>query len=237
MIDHVLEVKSLQVSYGAINAIRDCSLHVSSGEVVAIVGANGAGKTTLLRSISNVLPRAGGQILFNGRSTQALAPHKIARMGLTHVPEGRGVIGRLSVMDNLKIAYTMRPTEQSFGRALERTFERFPRMREKASQLAGLMSGGEQQMLALARALVNPPQLLLVDEPSLGLSPRMVGESFQVLKQFSSDGMTILVVEQNTHKALKFADRGYVMAQGRIVKTGLGSELLKEDMFKYYVGK
>jgi branched-chain amino acid transport system ATP-binding protein len=236
MISPLLEIRSLKVSYGAIAAIRDCTLHVDRGEVVAIVGANGAGKTTLLRSISNILTRAGGDIVLNGRSTQGIAPHSIARMGITHVPEGRGVIGRLSVLDNLKIAYQMRPTNLGFNRALDRTFERFPRMRERSNQSAGLMSGGEQQMLALARALVNPPQLLLVDEPSLGLSPRMVGEAFQALKQFACDGMTILLVEQNTHKALKFANRGYVMAQGLIGKSGMGAELLQEDVFKYYLG-
>lgn len=232
----LLEVRSLNVNYGEISAVRSCSLYVERGEVVAIVGANGAGKTTLLRSISNLLPLSGGEVLFDGRSTKRLAPHVVVRMGITQVPEGRGVITRLSVLDNLRIAYGMRPTTHSFDAAITRTFDRFSRLRERQHQLAGLMSGGEQQMLALARALMNPPELLLVDEPSLGLSPRMASEAFHALKRFAVDGTTILLVEQNTRRALSFAHRGYVMAQGEIVRTGSGADLLQEDVFKFYIG-
>ncbi len=233
----LIEVRSLDVNYGAIRAVRNCSLHVERGEVVAIVGANGAGKTTMLRSICNVIPRSGGDVFFGGVSTGGVAPHVIAKRGITQVPEGRGIIARLSVLDNLKIAYGIRPTKQSFDEAIARTFDRFPRLRERLHQLAGFMSGGEQQMLALARALMNPPELLLVDEPSLGLSPRMASEAFRALKQFADDGTTILLVEQNTRRALSFAHRGYVMAQGEIVRTGSSADLLQEDVFKLYIGR
>ncbi|HEX7007923.1 MAG TPA: ABC transporter ATP-binding protein [Alphaproteobacteria bacterium] len=233
----VLRVDSLHVAYGPIKALRGCSLSVAAGETVAVVGANGAGKTTLLRAISNLLPHQSGSISFSGASTAGTAPHELARGGLLHIPEGRGTIGRLTVAENLRIAYDIRPSDTPFEAAVERVFQRFPRIRERYEQRAGSLSGGEQQMLALARAVVNPPRLLLVDEPSLGLSPAMVAEAFLVLRQFQEDGMTILLVEQNVRRALAFADRGYVLRQGAIVMEGAGGELLSEpDMLKHYLG-
>jgi branched-chain amino acid transport system ATP-binding protein len=236
MAEPLLDVRLLSVSYGAIAAIRDCSIHINEGEVVAIVGANGAGKTTLLHGISNLLPWAGGDVIFNGRSTRGAKPHQLARDGITHVPEGRGVIGRLSVRDNLRIAYAMRPVSEPFGSALERVFARFPRMQERADQSAGRMSGGEQQMLALARALMNPPKLLLVDEPSMGLSPRLTNDVFAILRQFADEGMTILLVEQNSRRALRFAQRGYVLVQGAIAAEGRGDDMARQDVFQLYTG-
>jgi len=236
MPEPLLDVRSLSVSYGAIAAVRGCSLHVNEGEVVAIVGVNGAGKTTLLQGISNLLPWASGDVIFNGHSTRGAKPHQLARDGITHVPEGRGVIGRLSVTDNLRIAHSIRPVSEPFASALERVFVRFPRIRERADQSAGRMSGGEQQMLSLARALINPPKLLLVDEPSMGLSPRLTSDVFAILKQFADDGMTILLVEQNSRRALRFAQRGYALVQGKIVAEGSGEELARHDVLQLSTG-
>jgi branched-chain amino acid transport system ATP-binding protein len=233
----ILEVEDLHAGYGPIKAVRGCSLVLSPGETVAVIGANGAGKTTLLRALSNLLPHEQGRVKFLGEPADGAPPHHLARRGMLHIPEGRGTLGRLAVHENLRIAYDARPASQPFEDALKRVFARFPRLGERQGQTAGSLSGGEQQMLALARALINPPRLLLVDEPSLGLSPAMVVEAFRALREFRDSGMTILLVEQNVLSALKLANRAYVLRQGQIVMQGDSGKLLAEgDMLKHYLG-
>ncbi|MGH6754334.1 MAG: ABC transporter ATP-binding protein, partial [Bradyrhizobium sp.] len=225
------------VSYGPIRALRGCALAVRSGEAVTVIGANGAGKTTLLRALSRLLPASRGRVLFREADVRSQGPHDLARAGMLHVPEGRGVLGALSVMDNLRIAFDVRPSKQTFGAALDDAFAHFPRLRERADQRAGNLSGGEQQMLALARAIVNPPEILLVDEPSLGLSPAMVKEAYRALRAFRARGMTILLVEQNVRLALRFADRAYVLKQGEIVASGASADLAADsDIMRHYLG-
>jgi branched-chain amino acid transport system ATP-binding protein len=237
MPDPVLALQDLHVAYGPIKALRGCSLHVAPGETIAVVGANGAGKTTMLRAISNLIPHQHGSIQFEGARVNGVAPDRLAYRGLLHVPEGRGTIGRLTVRENLRMAYDIRPSSEPFDSALQRAFARFPRIAERIDQKAGSLSGGEQQMLALARAVVNPPRLLLLDEPSLGLSPLMVTEAFDVLKALREAGMTILLVEQNVRRALNFAHRGYVLRQGEVVLSGTGQELINQpDMLQHYIG-
>jgi branched-chain amino acid transport system ATP-binding protein len=233
----VLSVEDLRVSYGPIKAIRGCSLQVNAGETVAVVGANGAGKTTLLRAISQTLPIEAGEVLFRGETVRGRRTHALARGGMLHVPEGRGVLPSLTVWENLRIAWEIRPARAAFEDALERAYLTFPRLKERLRQAAGTMSGGEQQMLALARAIVNPPELLLVDEPSLGLSPLLVGEAYRALRRFQEAGMTILLVEQNVQIALRFAQRAYVLKQGEIVAQGGGAELLRDPaILEHYLG-
>ena len=233
----ILEVEELHAGYGPIKAVRGCTLALEAGETVAVVGANGAGKTTLLRALSNLLPHEQGRVRFLGEPVAGAPAHALARRGLFHIPEGRGTLGRLTVRDNLRIAYDVRPMMATFDTALQPVFARFPRLKERQAQLAGSLSGGEQQMLALARALINPPRLLLVDEPSLGLAPVMVAEAFHVLREFKESGMSILLVEQNVTSALKLASRAYVLRQGQIVMQGESRKLLAEaDMLKHYLG-
>ncbi|HVM77813.1 MAG TPA: ABC transporter ATP-binding protein [Stellaceae bacterium] len=233
----VLSVVDLHVGYGPIKAVRGVSLAIEAGETVAVVGANGAGKTTLLRALTNLLTPERGEARFRGRAIASLPTHALAAAGMLHLPEGRGVIGSLSVWENLRIGWEVRPARESFEAAVGRVYRRFPRLAERHQQRAGSLSGGEQQMVALARALINPPDLLLVDEPSLGLSPRLVGEVFEVLGEFKAAGMTVLLVEQNVRMALGFAHRGYVLKQGEIVLAGSGSDLLAEpDMLRHLLG-
>ena len=232
-----LSVTDLHVSYGPIKALRGVTLHAHEGETIAVLGANGAGKTTLLRAISNMLARQRGAVRVNGADTSGVPAHRLVREGLLHVPEGRGTIGRLTVLENLRLAYDLRPTAQPFEAALEMVFARFPRMSERLAQRAGNLSGGEQQMLTLARAIVNRPRLLLVDEPSLGLSPVMVDEAFAVLREFQSSGMTLLIVEQNVRKTLRLVHRAYILRQGQIVASGSGGELLQDpEILSHYLG-
>ena len=232
-----LAVTDLHVAYGPIKALRGVTLQANEGQTIAVLGANGSGKTTLLRAISNMLARQQGSVRINGADTSGVPAHRLVREGLLHVPEGRGTIGRLTVRENLRLAYDLRPTLQSFEAALELVFARFPRMSERIAQLAGSLSGGEQQMLTLARAIVNRPRLLLVDEPSLGLSPVMVDEAFSVLREFQASGMTILIVEQNVRKTLAFAHQGYILRQGQIVASGSGAELLRDpEILSHYLG-
>ena len=233
----VLAVQGLRVSYGPIQAVRGCSIEVREGETVAVVGANGAGKTTLLRAVCNMIPWSEGAVLYQGRATAGMPTHRLVRDGILHIPEGRGVIGTLTVLENLRLAYHARPPERDFAAMLEQAFEHFPRLGERRNQRAGSMSGGEQQMLALARAVVSPPRILLLDEPSLGLSPIMVREAYRVLHEFRARGMTILLVEQNVRAALKFAHRAYVLRQGAIVQQGSGGALLADaELFNQYLG-
>jgi branched-chain amino acid transport system ATP-binding protein len=233
----LLAAQDLDVRYGPIQALRGCSLAVGRGETVAVVGANGAGKTTLLRALSAMLPLHAGRISFRGQVVHGRAPHRLARDGLLHVPEGRGVLGTLSVFDNLRISYDIRPCPRSFDDAVADVFARFPRLAERRDQRAGNMSGGEQQMLALARAVINPPEILLLDEPSLGLSPVMVREAYRILRGFKEQAMTILLVEQNVRLALRFADRAYVLKQGQFVLDGPSERLMSDpSMLDYYLG-
>jgi len=235
----VLAVDGLHVSYGPIKAIRGCAIEVREGETVAVVGANGAGKTTLLRAICNMIPWSAGRVFYRGRAIAGVPTHRLANDGILHLPEGRGVIGTLTVWENLRLAYNARPQarERKFAAMLEEVFEHFPRLNERRRQRAGSLSGGEQQMLALARAVVSPPQILLLDEPSLGLSPIMVREAYRILHGFRARGMTILLVEQNVRAALRFAHRAYVLRQGAIVQHGSGEALLADaELFNQYLG-
>jgi branched-chain amino acid transport system ATP-binding protein len=233
----ILEVRNLSVAYGAIRAIQDVSIDVRGGETVAIVGANGAGKTTLMKAISGLIAPRSGEILVFGRSIKGVGAHDLARAGMLHVPEGRGTLRTLTVIDNLRIAYDIRPTRRGFEEALADAYASFPRLKERSHQIASNMSGGEQQMLALARAIVNPPSILLVDEPSLGLSPLFVTEVFRMLKVFRTRGITILIVEQNARRALKLAERGYILRQGSVVMSGPARELIAdEQLVSSYLG-
>lgn len=232
-----LTVSDLYVGYGPIKAVRGCSFFVRKGQSVAIVGANGAGKTTILRAISKMLPISKGSILMNGRDIRAETPYGIARKGLLHVPEGRGVLPTMTVFENLQISYDVRPTDVPFEQALDRVLTRFPRIKERLTQRAGNMSGGEQQMLALARAIMNPPDVLLVDEPSLGLSPTMVKEAYRTLLEFKQSGISMLLVEQNIRVALRFADYAYVLRNGEIVAAKKSDMLLADgELISHYLG-
>jgi branched-chain amino acid transport system ATP-binding protein len=233
----VLETRALSVAYGPIRALSGVSIRIDAGETVAVIGANGAGKTTLLKALSGLLPAQSGEISFRGGAVKGMGAHHLARAGLLHVPEGRGTLGTLTVEENLRIAYDVRPTQQSFDEAAAAVFARFPRLAERRRQRASSMSGGEQQMLALARALINPPAVLLVDEPSLGLSPLLVKEAFRVLHEFRERGTTMLVVEQNVRSALRLADRGYVLRQGEVIASGPAAELLEDrQLLNRYLG-
>ncbi len=233
----VLSAEDLHLSYGPINAVRGCSFHLDQGEIIAVVGANGAGKTTIMRGLSNLLAPKSGTITFLGEPIARRKTSALARAGMLHIPEGRGTIGGLTVLENLRVAFDVRPARVGFNAALEPVFGRFPRLAERKAQRAGSLSGGEQQMLALARALINPPSVLLVDEPSLGLSPVMVKEAYATLREFRGDGMSIMLVEQNVKMALRLADRAYVLRQGKIVLQGTSEELLsKPEVLDAYLG-
>ena len=236
----LLSVNNLEVSYGAIRALRGVSLHVNPGETVAVIGANGAGKSTLMRTLSGLLRPVAGSAAFGDMDLGKAAPHAIARGGLLHIPEGRGTLGRLSVAENLRIAFDRDPSaakSESFEVACERVFLRFPRLKERLKQAAGSMSGGEQQQLAMARPLLAKPRLLMLDEPSLGLSPVMVSTVFSVLRELRDTGMTILIVEQNARAALKLSNRAYVLKQGRMVHEGSSANMLADDaVLSHYLG-
>jgi len=232
----MLAVDELHVSYGPIRGLRGCSLEVRRGEAVAVVGANGAGKTTLLRAICNMLPWTGA-IRLDGVPTNHKATHRLAREGVLHLPENRGILATQTVLENLQLAFDSYPSTRPFAAAVEDAFSHFPQLKERQNQAAGNLSGGEQQMLALARAIISTPKILLLDEPSLGLSPRMVREAYRVLHGFKTRGMAILLVEQNVHAALRFANRGYVLRQGAIVRQGDAAVLAADsELFKQYLG-
>lgn len=236
----LLSVKDLEVNYGAIRALRGVTLNVQPGETVAVIGANGAGKSTLMRALSGLLRPAAGSADFGDMNLAKAAPHAIARGGLLHIPEGRGTLGRLTVAENLRIAFDRDPdaaTRESFETACERVFLRFPRLKERLKQAAGSMSGGEQQQLAMARPLLARPRLLMLDEPSLGLSPAMVSTVFSLLRELRDDGLTILIVEQNARATLKLSHRAYVLKQGRMVHEGRSSDLLADtSVLSHYLG-
>ncbi len=232
----MLEVKNINVYYGSIHAIKDISFSVEQGEVVALIGANGAGKSTILKTISGLLRTKTGSISFQNQSITTTIPHKIVAQGLAHVPEGRRIFAQMSVEENLEMgAYTRSNSEIAPG--LERVYERFPRLKERRRQTAGTLSGDEQQMLAMGRALMSRPTLLMLDEPSMGLAPILVEEIFDIIRELHKDGTTILLVEQNAQMALSVADRGYVLETGKIVLSGGGIQLLQDDAVrKAYLG-
>lgn len=233
----LLSIKDLQVAYGEVTALHDVSLEVEEGELVAILGANGAGKTTLLRSISGLLRLRSGEIRLKGESIANLPVHEIVRRGLTHVPEGRGLMAELTVMENLKLGMYLKGPRR-LQSELARVLELFPVLRERAGQPAGMLSGGEQQMLAIARSLVGQPSLLMVDELSLGLAPKITSDLMKLLSRIHEEGVTVVMVEQNAHQALKYATRVYVLANGRSALSGTARELADDPkMLNAYLGK
>lgn len=228
MAETVLKVEDINVYYGAIHAIRDISFHVDEGEIVTLIGANGAGKSTNLKTISGLLRSKTGDVTFRGNSIKAQPAHKIVEAGLAHVPEGRHVFLHMSVLENLEMgAYTQK--KSTIEPNLERVFARFPRLKERRKQMAGTLSGGEQQMLAMGRAMMSGSNFLMLDEPSMGLAPLLVAEIFEIIKELNKEGMTILLVEQNAQMALSIADRAYVLETGCIVMEGTGAELLHDE--------
>jgi branched-chain amino acid transport system ATP-binding protein len=233
----VLKVSSIKVSYNGTPVIYDASIVVQRGEVVSIVGSNGAGKTTLLKTISGILHPTFGKIFFEGTEIDTLPPHEILKLGIAHVPEGRRIFGRLTVLENLGLgAYTKRSRQQRTMN-LKQVFELFPILEEREAQIAGTLSGGEQQMLAIARALMAKPKLLMLDEPSLGLMPKLVTHIFEIVKEINQQGTSVLLVEQNVREALEIANRAYVLQTGKILVEGTGSELLETDLIrKAYLG-
>ena len=230
----MLEVKDLVVSYGAIKALQGISFNVEKGEIITLIGSNGAGKTTTLHSISNLLKKVSGTILFEGEDITNLGADKIVQKGLIQVPEGRRVFADMSVKENLMMGSYTRKDKEAIKNDMEWCFELFPRLKERINQLSGTLSGGEQQMLAMARALMSKPKLLLLDEPSMGLAPILVDEIFDIVQKISDNGngTTILLVEQNAYKALSIANRAYILETGSISKSGLAKDLIKDDAVK-----
>ncbi len=228
MSDVLLDIRDLRVRYGAIEAVKGIDLHVNAGERVTLIGANGAGKTSTLKALAGLLPMASGDIRFDGHSIRAVPAHRLPGQGVSLVPEGRGIFARMSVLENLQAGAYLRRDREQVDEDMEGLFEHFPRLRERLGQSAGLLSGGEQQMLALARALLSRPRLLILDEPSMGLAPIMVEKIFAVIDAVCQAGMTLLLVEQNARLALQVTDRAYVMDSGRIHLTGNSAALLDD---------
>lgn len=234
----MLEIKDLEVFYGMIQAIKGVSFEVNEGEVIALIGANGAGKTTILHTITGLLEPKKGTVIFDGKDITKVPAHRIVSMGMAHVPEGRRVFANLTVYQNLKMGAYTRKDKTEIEATLETVYKRFPRLKERHNQLSGTLSGGEQQMLAMGRALMSHPRILLMDEPSMGLSPIFVNEIFDIIKEVSSGGTTVLLVEQNAKKALSISDRGYVLETGKIVLEGKSEDLLNNDSIKKaYLGE
>ncbi len=234
----MLEVKNLQVYYGVIQAIRDVSFTVNEGEVIALIGANGAGKTTILHTITGLISAKGGEVLYEGIDLQKIPAHKIVSLGIAHVPEGRHVFAQLSVYENLLMGAFTRKDKEEIEESIQSVYKRFPRLEERKNQMAGTLSGGEQQMLAMGRALMSKPKIILMDEPSMGLSPILVAEIFDIIKSISASGTTVLLVEQNAKKALSIADRAYVLETGKIVLTDDAKKLMdNEQVKKAYLGE
>ncbi len=228
----ILEIKDLSVNYGGIQALQNIDLIVNTGEVVTLIGANGAGKSTTLRAISRLVNPRNGQIYYNGRNITRCAAYQVVGFGIAHSPEGRRVLARQTVIDNLQLGAYIRSNQAKVKADINRQFEIFPRLAERRNQLAGTLSGGEQQMLAIARALMSRPKLLLLDEPSLGLAPAIVREIFSIIQNLRDTGVTILLIEQNATLALNIADRGYVLEAGRIILTGQAADLLNDQRVK-----
>ena len=234
----MLTVENLKVYYGMINAIKDVSFRVEQGEVIALIGANGAGKTTILHTITGLVPAKSGSITFKGINLLKTPAHKIVGMGMAHVPEGRRIFQELTVYENLMLGAYTRKDKKAISDTLAKIYKRFPRLEERKTQIAGTLSGGEQQMLAMGRALMSKPSIILMDEPSMGLSPLYVNEIFDIIREISKSGTTILLVEQNAKKALSIADRAYVLETGNIVLDGDAKELMNDDKVKKaYLGE
>ena len=234
----MLTVENLNVYYGMIHALKNVSFHVEEGEIVALIGANGAGKTTTLQTVSGMLQAKSGSVHFENQDITKMPSHRIVQLGISHVPEGRRMFANLTVYENLRMGAYTRKDKKEIEESLARVYERFPRLKERTRQPAGTLSGGEQQMLAMGRALMSNPRLLLLDEPSMGLSPLLVSEIFDIIESISKQGVTILLVEQNAKKALSIADRGYVLETGNIVMEDSAQALLNnEDIKKAYLGE
>lgn len=234
----MLKIEDLHVSYGMIQAIKGVSFEVNEGEVISLIGANGAGKTTILHTITGLLKPKSGSIQFEGTELTTTPAHKIVKLGMAHVPEGRRVFADLTVYENLMMGSYTRKDKNEIQESLEMVYGRFPRLEERKKQLAGTLSGGEQQMLAMGRALMSKPRIILMDEPSMGLSPLFVNEVFDIIQKISASGTTVLLVEQNAKKALAISDRAYVLETGKIALTGKASDLINDDKIKKaYLGE
>jgi len=233
----LLEVNNLEVYYGVIRALKGISFQVNEGEIVSLIGANGAGKTTMMQSVVGIIPKRSGSVIFDGQDLSKTPCHKIVKLGMTQVPEGRRIFQELTVYENLMMgAYSVKD-QQRFKEDLESAFERFPRLAERRRQIAGTLSGGEQQMLAMSRALMSRPKLLMLDEPSMGLAPILVDQIFEIIKELNAAGTTILLVEQNASKALEISDRAYVLETGSVTLSGTGKELANSpEVQKAYLG-
>ena len=234
----MLEVRDLEVNYGSINAIKKISFDVNEGEVIALIGANGAGKTTTLHTITGLLKAKSGSVMFEGKELLKTPPHKIVEMGMAHVPEGRRIFQQLTVYKNLTLGAFTRKDKAAIDETLQMVYNKFPRLEERKKQVAGTLSGGEQQMLAMGRALMSKPKIVLMDEPSMGLSPLFVSGVFKIIEEIRASGTTVLLVEQNAKKALEIADRAYVLETGRIVLSGDAKDLMNDDSVKKaYLGE
>lgn len=234
----MLTVENLNVYYGMIHALKNVSFHVEEGEIVALIGANGAGKTTTLQTVSGMLQAKSGSVHFENQDITKMPSHRIVQLGISHVPEGRRMFANLTVYENLRMGAYTRKDKKEIEESLARVYERFPRLKERTRQLAGTLSGGEQQMLAMGRALMSRPKIILMDEPSMGLSPILVNEIFDIIRSVSESGTTVLLVEQNAKKALAIADRAYVLETGRITMSGNAKDLLEDDSIKKaYLGE
>ena len=234
----MLEIKDLSVYYGVIQALKGISFEVNEGEVIALIGANGAGKTTTLHTLTGILPAKSGSIKYKGVELTKIPAHKIVKMGIAHVPEGRRIFQQLTVLDNLKLGAFTRKDKEGIAADMAKVYELFPRLEERKSQIAGTLSGGEQQMLAMGRALMSNPKIIVMDEPSMGLSPIFVSEIFDIIESIRKDGLTVLLVEQNAKKALAIADRAYVLETGRITLSGKASDLINDEKVKKaYLGE
>lgn len=228
----LLQVENIEVYYGAIKALKGVSFEVNKGEIVSLIGANGAGKTTVLHTITGLLHAKGGKIIYNGKDITKVPAHKIVTMGMAHVPERRRIFQQLTVLDNIKMGAYTRKDKKEIEESLKMVYRHFPRLEEREKQIAGTLSGGEQQMLAMGRALMSKPEIILMDEPSMGLSPLLVSEIFEIIKDISESGTTVLLVEQNAKKALSIADRAYVLETGTVALSGKASDLLNDESVK-----
>lgn len=238
MSEPILQVENLEVYYGVIQALKGISFHVNQGEIVSLIGANGAGKTTTLHTVTGLLRAKHGSIVYQGKELTHIPPHKIVSLGLAHVPEGRRIFQNLSVYDNLLLGSYTQNDKAKVEKIMEQVFEQFPRLKERKRQLAGTLSGGEQQMLAMGRALLSDPDMIVMDEPSMGLSPLLVSEVFEIIKSFREAGKTVLLVEQNAKKAMMISDRVYVLETGAITTEGKASDLINDERIKKaYLGE
>lgn len=234
----MLKIKDLNLYYGVIHALKNINLEVNEGEIVTLIGSNGAGKTSTLRAISGLTPIKSGEISFEGKTISKLPSYKMPHLGISHVPEGRRIFANLTVMENLELGAYIRKDKANISKDYEKVFQKFPRLKERVKQMAGTLSGGEQQMLAMGRALMINPKILLLDEPSMGLAPLVVKNIFEIIKEINQAGTTVLLIEQNARMALSIADRAYVIETGNIVKEGNAKELLdSDDIKKAYLGE